>query len=701
MGRQPRQRPVSCTLCRVRKLRCSRVFPCSNCTSRGVACQHDGVPAQVAPRSHQAKDDVPGAGPDVSTHDLLSRLERLEALVASQAREPGKQSGAGAGPAPPQQPLIPSAVPSRLQRLTADALWLEKSCSGQQLLDSLVADPITFRTCPIRLITKPSSFVAEPSAGPSSPAVASQVVRCIWIPRREEAHVLEQKYISDVGHLHHILHAPSLTGLIDSMYDCLEQGGEINLGTLLLLLSICTSATYSWTTHDDSRCLFVNAAEANSQMTGWLKAALDVVDHAHRITHVSMEATQAMIILFYALCGVEGVSSRARTLVAQSIAMGRELALHSIDYPKDSASQMDSVKAEIGRRVWWYLAASDWMLSQFSVPQEGTYTIHPSQMAVRKPRNIHDEDLVSGQDTVDRPLDEPTCVSYLLQRVKLAEVCHSLVDRSPFVLLSPEAMDYGQVMEVDTRLKRFMKEMPSFFSLDNVAWSHLPATDPRRSPTITVQRYTLNILLHRQLCKLHLPYLARGTVEPAFAYSHVECLKSARLIIHIEHQLRKEDLPFVSFRQRTNMVLRSVFIACIALVLDACMGTESQEGFATGEEVTDAWSILQEAKDQSPLASKLLELSIQVLGQHRAAHPALETLKSLSTGKLRPHGGTPPMTPESANPDDRRIINASMQVEPESETAFLEQQWQALQGRMDLDSIDWDRLFWGLDAPFI
>lgn len=341
------------------------------------------------------------------------------------------------------------------------------------------------------------------------------------------------------------------------------------------------------------------------------------------------------------------------------------------------------------------------MLSQFSVPQEGTYTVHPNQMAVRKPRNAHDEDLVDGRDVVDRPLDEPTCVSYLLQRIRLAEVCHGLLDRSPFILLSPEAMEYGQVMEVDARLKRFIRDLPPFFSLDNADWHGLLPTDPQRSPSITVQRYALNILLHRQLCKLHLPYLARGTVEPTFAYSHVECLRSARLIIHIEHKLRKEDLPSVSFRQRVNMVLRSVFVACIALVLHACLGSESQDASADRDEVSDAWSILQEAKDQSLLASKLLDLSVQVLEKHRATHPVLEALKIQSLRKLDQHRMSDPMTPESGHGRQSGRRATSLQIEPELETTYLEKQWQALQETMDLNSLDWDRLFWGLDAPFI
>ncbi|KAL3963749.1 hypothetical protein ACCO45_000753 [Purpureocillium lilacinum] len=655
MGRQPRQRPISCTLCRVRKLRCSRVFPCSNCTSRGVACQHEGAPHGVSlgvaagSGIHKDAPVVAGAAGDVNAVELLSRLERLEALVASQAAagnaslstacstdgrasaEPSKeqhhqQSPLAPAPAPPptrrpgsnypQQQLPPPAppapapsispsteVPSRLQRLTADVLWLERSCSGQKLLDSLVADPITFRTCPIRLISKPSSFIVESDGSPAALGT-TEVVKCIWLPRRDEAQILVQKYVSDVSHFHHIIHYPTLPRLIDDIYDGIERDSRFDVGGILLLLSICTCTTYAWTPYDDARALYASAAEANCQTTGWLKAALDVVDHVQRTAHTSLECAQGMILIFFVLCSLEGVSTRARSLVAQSIAMGRELSLHLIDYPNNSPSsdpqQMHSIKTEMGRRVWWYLAASDWMLSQFSVPQEGTYTVLPSHMVVRKPRNANDQDIVEGREVIDRPIEEPTCVSYLLQRIRLAE-----------------------------------------------------------------------------------------------------CLKSARTIIHIEHKLRGENLTFVSFRQRMNMVLRSVFIACIALVLDACLVDDSQDTIKSGVEVADAWSILHEARDQSPLASKLLELSIQVLKKHKASHPALEVLKNQPSAKLRTHGGTPPMTPDSSHRDDSRNGMLPQAANPDSETAYLEQQWQQLQGRMDLDNIDWDRLFWGLDAPFI
>lgn len=149
MGRQPRQRPVSCNFCRVRKLRCSREFPCSNCTSRGVQCQAQDPPRATGPSSRpvfkRAGGGVSGGGGGTSSEgkeaDILSRLERLEALLAERNKEtdfhsnprtissaPSSVEGSDVAPRTQLEPLQP--LPINVQNLTADALWLESSCLG-------------------------------------------------------------------------------------------------------------------------------------------------------------------------------------------------------------------------------------------------------------------------------------------------------------------------------------------------------------------------------------------------------------------------------------------------------------------------------------------------------------------------------------------------------------------------------------------
>lgn len=192
-------------------------------------------------------------------------------------------------------------------------------------------------------------------------------LRCIWLPNRDQALVLVQKYVSDVSHFHQIVHLTILPQLVEGIYNDLERNNRFDLGCILLLLSICACTVYAWTPHDDARgLLYTSAADANSQTTAWLKAALDVIDYGRRMAYASLECIQGMIILFNVLCSLEGVSARVRSLIAESTAMGRELSLHCIDLPNSASSaplQKNSVKHEMGRRAWWYIVMANWYRS--------------------------------------------------------------------------------------------------------------------------------------------------------------------------------------------------------------------------------------------------------------------------------------------------------------------------------------------------
>ncbi|KAL7946712.1 hypothetical protein V8C42DRAFT_352265 [Trichoderma barbatum] len=564
--------------------------------------------------------------------------------------------------------------------------------------------PITFRTRSIRSITSPSFFILHPA---SSPPLTEEVrvIKCICLPLRTDAHILLDKFIKDVLHFHHIFHTPSLPSIVDRFYDAVEQGKVDDTGQLMLILAICCSSTHTWTRYDDNKGLFHRSEDANSQTAGWLMTALDVIHHAHLSAHASMACVQGIIVVFFMICSLEGISARARLLHAQAVAMAQEIGLHFIDASNNNnnhpnAIKKSTVEAEVGRRTWWYLADTDWMLSRLSVPQQGAYTILPSQMAVRKPCNANDEDIIDGQEIVDRPPEEATSVSYLLQRTRLAELFYSLGGHDKPINWNPEEADYGKIMEADMKLRQFMRELPSFFRLEkSSSLSKLPPSDIRRSSNVTIQRYMLNMIFYGQICKLHLPYLARGTVNPGFAYSHDSCLKAAQRIIYVEHRMRAENSTFVLFRQRMNVKFRSIFIACVVFVLDGCLVNNTEASTARGDAtMTDAWKILYEAKGQSPLASELLHLSIQILRKYRASHPALEALKRENCSKepapLNQQGLVDVGTTESS---DEPIDREPGQVEIDTDNIDLDKLWETLQGR----GRDWNNLFWSLGPPLI
>ncbi|KAH7243924.1 hypothetical protein B0J15DRAFT_552781 [Fusarium solani] len=690
MTRQRRKLPPSCSLCRTRKLRCNRANPCSNCTIRGVRCDTVARTASPAPVAESPVDAEPAAT------KLLERLARLEAVLADSGSKP-EQTFENLS----RSNLASSSFMStRLKNVTSDVLRLEKSCSTQDTL-GLGQDPFVVSTRPIQEITEPLSFhnYGGFAGFDAASFVHPMTIRCVNVPLRHEAHILVNKFIADVSPFHHVIHTPSLHRVIDSLFNDLDRAKVPDTGALLLLLAICSSSTYMWTILDNHRCLYPDTATANSQSMMWLRAALDVVDHANRASCVTLECTQAMVIVFFQLCCREGISRRARSLAAHAIVMARELGLHRIDCDNQSSDsdglQCTRTKTEIGRRLWWYLTATDWMLSRLSVSQQDIYSRMSGPTSVKKPRHLDDTDVGKGEHA-DRPLDEPTSVSYLLQRIRLAEIVYDLPDWKGNAGSNPETTAYCRVMDEDARLRQFMRDLPPFFDLNHNAHAKTPATGSWYSPGIITQRYLLNMVLHARFCKLHIPFLARGTIEPGFAYSHDVCLESARMIIKMEHQLSTENLPFALFRRKLNVKLRSIFVACTVFVLDACLGHGNEAGDQV-DGLADVWKILREAGEQSPSASKLLDMSVQIVRRYNPAHPVLEAeifrhdqtnqVPSEASRVVKPHHGY----------NDGSLVQ---RVNHASGGSFLCQTLDTFQGEIGCEGADWAGLC-GLEAPFL
>jgi len=121
-----RSRPVSCCFCRSRKLRCSRQFPCSNCTTRGVDCQsytlQPSTGAVNKRKNYVCKD---------SESEIIGRLRRLEDIVTERVVNRRQTL-----PEVPETDESASAetqshVQHNWQSTPSDAEWLERECIDQ------------------------------------------------------------------------------------------------------------------------------------------------------------------------------------------------------------------------------------------------------------------------------------------------------------------------------------------------------------------------------------------------------------------------------------------------------------------------------------------------------------------------------------------------------------------------------------------
>ncbi|KAK7439294.1 hypothetical protein Landi51_11271 [Colletotrichum acutatum] len=659
-----RSKAISCELCRARKLRCNRQFPCSNCTARGVKCLAPAVQKRNGQRG-SVDQTQPSVPPDTSAN-LIRRLESLEALLAAKISNSGASqlrclvNDAHAGRA---------SSPDILYMLS-DALILERQSMGSKAKETQ-----------IRLITKPSSLMLQnDSFNPHEP------VKCVLLPLREEARQLIDKYLNDISFIHQVTHARSVKHRADEVYSAIDSGRCPSLETIALLLAIFANSTSQWATRDMSRCLFCSVSDAHSQALLWQIAGLDVLDHLQRDSHVSLEATQAMVLLCYSIVNLEGVTIKFRNIFSRAVAMARELGLHCIDLPRQLLSLVTPkhslLEAEIGRRVWWYLCSTDWIVAGLSGTLGNVCLISPSQMAVNKPKNVNDDDIIEGKEIIARPMDQPTCMSFALQRIRLAEVFRASLEQTQFAGLSPEAIGLQQVQELDAQLVRFWDSTPAFLRLNQDSGGM--KDDQAR---MRIQQYVLQLFVHGQRCRIHLPFLARGA---SYATSRIACVESARVIIRLEEQLQQRESEFASSRLRLSIVLHHIYLAFVVLLFDLCLDASGSVNMHNCPEMTAGWKILAEAKTQLQQAEVLIEPLRKVMRRYRVLPFDDGVSCPQSTGGIL--HGTAVNSTSSAELD-------GMVTNGDTEHMKFVPDWNNLRTSLALSRDEWSNLLEGLSDP--
>ncbi|KAF1999678.1 hypothetical protein P154DRAFT_523214 [Amniculicola lignicola CBS 123094] len=672
--RIPRQQPVSCRFCRTRKLRCSREAPCSNCVSRGISCE---LEAPVPPLPKQ------------SEWELQERLRKLEELLVTKNRRPEDTKNAPQWDTPQNPPDIREA--SFEENLNLDVIWLESVCAEFGPSESKPKERIALKLGSVHDIGGCNHS-------------GRRIPKCVYLPQHHEAKILLQKYIEHIDYLHHIVNIPQLPAYVDRVYASLSTDKDIELGQLVLLLSIFASATYSWVAEDCDRGLFASQEDANNQVPSWVEATRDVLDIMHRSATYSLEAVQGIVILGWVIINREELSTVWRSLLSHALFMSHEMGLHRVDHPSNAAAAK-TVQAEIGRRVWWYLVVSDWFTAaKLMGLTEGVYLCNPRHMVVRQPLNINDDDLIDGNELVGQPLSQPTGMSYLLQRFKFGELTRRIVDRTPIMSTDAPGLGYQDVMDFDTDIQTFLNEIPAFFSMEKAQIMSTYHLDEKMTIFILTGGYMIKVLANSQRCKLHLPYFARGYVDSSFAYSRAMCVKSACLVI--QNMCHQENCGIRNFtRYRSCALIFGVFIATVILLMDYCVNKANSQ---YRREVAHAFRVLHEARRFSLTATKLMDTMMFVFRKHQVALPKLKN--ACDAASIETHFG-----PENGSKWPSTLVDGTMMsgasdsaisVTTESPNEDVLPSYFTDFGPWpdqgpEMDGFDWDGIFSELNSSFV
>lgn len=388
-SRNRRQDPVSCRLCRLKKLKCSRQQPCSNCVARDVECEFEPNHATTTARIQQ---DV-----QPSNADILSRLQRLEDMIVRMHQN---------GPHTPESfairkesELVASALTPIEESQRLESQHLSSLGANQPSNYPTMSASWVFETVPVQELTKRA---AELSASSN----ASYHQRKILLPDYADARDLFDNYVKYIRHYHHIIHIPTLrTKIFENFYQKISKQEPVDTDHAALLLSIFASVVY-YLIKIDSKVDSGSTIHDQSAFLLLYRYSLDLIDHSRRVLPGSLEVIQAAIIILFLDYNLEGFTLRSRSMLVQALTTAKELAMHRLDSPASSTRRNASmnietmIELEMKRRVWWHLVSTDWMLSLAGSSQEGTYNINPNQIRVLPPRNVDDDVLDRGKPSL-------------------------------------------------------------------------------------------------------------------------------------------------------------------------------------------------------------------------------------------------------------------------------------------------------------
>ncbi|KAL2796612.1 hypothetical protein BJX66DRAFT_133555 [Aspergillus keveii] len=603
--RAPRQDPVSCESCRKKKLKCDRQVPCSSCVSRRLNCSFTGGArthfARIDPHPERALQTIFRVSQPGSTRDTNSRLVAAD-----------------------------SCTQSRESLVTAE--WLEHIHMGDRVPAALSPQlraeldereepvPQTAGTAGNLLSLLPRAW--SPNANPATVDLVQ------YLPKKQDTIGLLKYYCSYIDFLYHIIIPATVERQIDDIYECVETGRPVIYSYIALVFAISGSAVFVQFAIESS----AQAARCTQQFIFLCGAALVQANHTH---YPTVEGLQAALIVQHHISTVHcSASIRGMFSLASIVTQAKDMMLHRVDTVQAKNARetegYDSLELETKRRLWWDIASLDWFLGFLSGPQEWTYLVNPNFAATDRPADLPDN-AIGRPDA--RLTSTPSDMTYFLERLRLSEVCKTIIDTIGHEQVSGKEVDYTKILDLDRHVREAQSEIPDVFRLDATSRRQF-RTLYHKNPTLAWQRCILQQAYYSRLCRLHRPFFIRGARDAKYSYSHVVGMTSARKVLEINRIMDEDEPRYLPSTAVVWAVMHHVFMAAVMMLLDACYNPDDILGEKRKEEVLDVCRRLNRAQQSSSLVREGIDAMMSVLR------------KQYKGGRLPTETAAPPAAPQ-------------------------------------------------------
>ncbi|KAI1454795.1 putative C6 transcription factor [Annulohypoxylon moriforme] len=547
--RRRRRPPVSCTLCRRRKLRCSRESPCSNCVkSRSGSCVYENfishpqqraelglgaghrdfhflsptaptkgvsstvtgatVPNNTSQSSPKAASSTTGSTPashsSQEVESLKSRIKQLEEQLSKTNLTPSRSSAS-----------IPDSNIEAIDSRISGTFYIhhEDNLSGQPPAISrsvthktrvfgqshwitgfsLVRDIISIfephvrdESSRISVLMQKSKCLARSIKARRSPQWPSPLTPDL--PSKDIADELVDRYFRTVEPVYRVLHTPTFRRDYEAHW--VSTSNEPNTSFLVQLKLVLAIGA---TTYDELFSLKASALRWVYEAQTWISEP----GFKHRL---NLQYLQINILLLIARefvdVGPDLVWISAGTVLRTAIYMG----LHKD--PKRLPT-MSIFAAEMRRRLWNTILE---VSAQLSLTSGGPPFISLDSFDTEPPGNFDDEQ-ISADDPVPKPEAEFTQTSVA---IALRRTFATRLTITKFLNDHSSRGTYGETLRLDAELRTAYK------SVFRLLQGYKSGSGLRPSE---FEVDMVSLLMNRYILSLHNPYFTPAMQEAAYAFS--------------------------------------------------------------------------------------------------------------------------------------------------------------------------------------
>ncbi|KAH9906210.1 fungal-specific transcription factor domain-containing protein [Xylariomycetidae sp. FL2044] len=403
---RPQPKPLSCTSCRARKLKCDRKYPCATCVKSGSQCVFPARKRIQRPRK-------------TKNLDLLQRLNRLESIVG-QAGLSGldvEPAAGGTQTVPTETHETQTAIPDgKASQYLSREFWtnlcgeveglkvaLEQSTDSDDE-DIQGASPDSGNEWPN---VSPSASPAFLTLGTSPHSVPERVEH----PAPDHIRFLLETYFTNVDMFMKILHRPTISAALNRLADSPETASQLGSEREALFFSIYHGAVATLTPEICKARLGQSRAELIQLYSAGVEHFLAKADY---LNNDSLETLQAVTLYMACLRSYDG-SRSSWVLISIPIRLAHALNLHQ----DGDGSLMAPFEAEQRRRLWWALLVLD---TRAAEDRGSTTVIMRNSYNTRLPHNIDDADF--GPESTEPLVDRagPTDITILLSMAQSSGV---------------------------------------------------------------------------------------------------------------------------------------------------------------------------------------------------------------------------------------------------------------------------------------